>query len=493
MTSSTVVPPMRARVSRAWWLLLAVCGACSSPPGEPGPRAPVTAEAAPPIGDGGPPIDAAVGPTDALDLALPSPPPPTTASWLTVPPGSLDRFYAALARAERRDANGRVLISMFGDSHTAGDQLPGVIRRTLGARFGQGGRGVVLPGRPPVRHYYAREVAYGSDGKWQAALGGSRDAVGPFGMTGVRTFADKKTAQAWVESCRSCAMDTVDRFDVFYLRTRGTGQLAFQVDSGRWQKVPTRLAATAPVERQVSVLSVPARAGRHRLNLRPAGGGPVQLFAVALERSGPGVVVDGLGVTGRRLGHLRTWDWDDVLGPQLTARAPSLIVLQYGTNEADDASIDLAALARLYDEIIALCRSWAPDADILVLGPPDLNKRAAGKACDKRKPARDPLAPVPPECEWHTPPTLPAVVEVQRAAAARNQVAFYDTLAAFGGVERMDSMLHLDPPLAFTDHVHLTAAGYDRWARGLLDALLVGYDAWRPTAPAPTAPTPTAP
>ena len=41
------------------------------------------------------------------------------------------------------------------------------------------------------------------------------------------------------------------------------------------------------------------------------------------------------------------------------------------------------------------------------------------------------------------------MVELQRAAADRNQVAFYDTLAAFGGVEQMEAMLHLDPPLAF--------------------------------------------
>ena len=54
---------------------------------------------------------------------------------LTVPAGALDRFYAALERAERKDPAGRVLITVFGDSHTAGDQLTGVLRRQLGARF----------------------------------------------------------------------------------------------------------------------------------------------------------------------------------------------------------------------------------------------------------------------------------------------------------------------------------------------------------------------
>lgn len=466
-------------------LTVALAVGCSAQPDA--PRSPALPDVGAATLDGGGAV--ALGDGDAPGPGAPALPPPL----LTVPAGALDRFYAALDRAERGAADGRVLISMFGDSHTAGDQVTGLLRRQLGARFGKGGRGVVLAGRPPVRHYYVREVGYASTGKWEAELVGARGAAPPYGLAGVRAHAERKTAEAWVETCGSCSTREVDRFDVFYLRTRTSGRLAFRVDSGRWQKIPTRLAASAPTDRQASVLSVPARLGHHRLSLRPAGGGPVELFAVALERGGPGVVVDGLGVTGRRLGHLHGADWDDIVGPQLAARAPSLVVLQYGTNEADDAKLDLGLVARQYDAVIARIRTWAPDAAILILGPPDLQKRAAGKACDRRKPPLDPAAPPPPECAWRTPSTLPAVVEVERAAADRNQVAFYDTLAAFGGVEQMDAMLHLDPPLAFTDHVHLTQAGYERWAQGLLDQLLVGYEAWKQAgaiAPPPSAPPP---
>lgn len=459
-------------MTRWWSLALAAAVSCSAQPGDVAPRSPAVPDRATPVV-----VDAGPAPT----VGAPVLPPPV----LTVPAGALDRFYAALAKAEHHDPDGRALITVFGDSHTAGDQLTGLVRRQLGARFGRGGRGVVLAGRPPIRHYYVREVGYASTGKWAAELVGARAATPPFGLAGTRVHADKKSAEAWVESCATCSTEIVDRFDIFYLRTKTSGRLAFRVDSGTWNKIPTRLAASAPRDQQAAVVSVPARAGRHRLSMRPAGGGPVELFAVALERSGPGVVVDGLGVVGRRLGHLRNGDWDNVIGPQLAARAPALVVLQYGTNEADDAKLDLALVARQYDETIALIKTWAPDAAILILGPPDLQKRAAGKSCDKRKPALDPTAPLPPECEWRTPPTLPAVVEVERAAAARNQVAFYDTLAALGGVDQMDSMLHLDPPLAFTDHVHFTQAGYERWAQGVLDELLAGYEAWKQGGPPP--------
>ena len=76
------------------------------------------------------------------------------------------------------------------------------------------------------------------------------------------------------------------------------------------------------------------------------GGGAIDLFGVVLERLRPGVIVDSLGVVGRRLGSLRSWDWS-VIGEQLATRDPRLVVLQYGTNEADDPDLDLEAIGAL--------------------------------------------------------------------------------------------------------------------------------------------------
>lgn len=50
----------------------------------------------------------------------------------------------------------------------------------------------------------------------------------------------------------------------------------------------------------------------------------------------------------------------------------------------------------------------------------------------------------------------------------------------------MDTFFHLDPPLAYPDHVHFTQPGYELWGQRLLDALLVGYDEWT-SRPAPAA------
>src|SRR3954470_7713208 len=46
---------------------------------------------------------------------------PKTLDFLDAPPGTLDGFFTGLVAAENKDPGGRVLMLLFGDSHTAGD------------------------------------------------------------------------------------------------------------------------------------------------------------------------------------------------------------------------------------------------------------------------------------------------------------------------------------------------------------------------------------
>lgn len=437
--------------------------------------------------------DASVA-TEAPAVAEPATPMTTVRGYLDAPAGTLDGLYGALSLAERGDRAGRVAMVFFGDSHTAGDSMTSHIRATFQGRFGDAGRGLVAAGRPPTRHYYQRDVHYGSSGAWKCAVGGHKDPE-PYGIVGLRVYGDKKGSQLWVETCGDCAAGTsVGQFEILFEAAPDHGLLRYRIDDGIWQAVATK---TAPIEpRHPARLVVPVAEGRHRLTIEHGGGGMIDLFGIALERPRPGVIVDSLGVVGRRLGSLRSWDWS-VIGEQLATRDPRLVVLQYGTNEADDPDNDLDTLAKYYDETIARIRAASPTAAILVLGPPDMGMREAGKSCDKPKkkaglgrrppPSPQPLPPgvteppVPPECEWHTPAQLRDIIAVQHAAAVRNHVAFFDTLAAMGGSERMEEWVTSEPKLAYKDHVHFTDAGYQRWADELSGAILSDYDRWRRT------------
>ncbi|HEY4241846.1 MAG TPA: GDSL-type esterase/lipase family protein [Kofleriaceae bacterium] len=419
-----------------------------------------------------------------------------TEGFLDATPGSLDALFGSLAAAERGEVGtGRSLWLFFGDSHTAGDSLTERLRTTLAARFGDGGRGFVAAGRPPTKHYYQRDVKYGATNGWKAAVGGKKGDSEPFGMLGLRVFGSQKGAQLWVETCESCTVGKrVAQFELFYYAAPDHGGLRYRVDEGPWIPLSTKTQPIEPPHPARQVIGVPD--GPHKLLLEHTGGGPVDLFGVALERLAPGTIVDSLGVVGRRLGSLRSWDWS-VIGDQLATRDPKLVVLQYGTNEADDPDLDLEALARYYDETILRIRAAAPTASILILGPPDMGVREAGaKACERLH--KTPDAVVIPECEWRTPHVLLDIISVEHAAAVRNRVAFFDTFAAMGGADKMNAWFLGDPRAAYKDRVHFTDLGYQWWADALSGAILRDYDGWRaahgmPRASVPQMPPPPAP
>jgi lysophospholipase L1-like esterase len=454
-----------ASLSFAGLLAAAGCGSgCDGERIKPTPpRSPIT-----PLDDGGVPVVASDGGGGASEVG---------AGYLDAPPGTLDHLYRALAAAEQSDPNARVLLVFFGDSHTAGDSMTSRVRVTWQHRFGDAGRGLVAAGRPAARHYYQRDVRYGTSGAWKAAVGGVRDPE-PYGIVGLRVYGERKGAQLWVETCGDCQAGTsVAQFEVLYQASPAGGTLRYRVDDGTWQLLATKTTAIEPPHPARQVIAVPD--GPHRLTLEHHGGGNIDLYGVALERRRPGVIVDSLGVVGRRLGSLRSWDWS-IIGEQLATRDPRLVVLQYGTNEADDLDLDLEAIARYYDDTILRIRAAAPQAGILILGPPDMSVREAGKACDRMKPPHNAVdAGVIPECEWRTPSVLREIISVQHAAAVRNRVAFFDTLGAMGGSDRMHEWVTTEPKLAYKDHVHLTDLGYQRWADALSGALLADYARWR--------------
>jgi lysophospholipase L1-like esterase len=448
-------------------VVLAGCGSgCDGEHRRAGPAAPA---AAVPAAASAPPVEVAPAP-----VAVPAVAPAVAAlpGFLDAPAGSLDGLFTGLAAAERGDPGARVLWLFFGDSHTAGDSMTSRLRVSLQSKFGDAGRGLVAAGRPPTRHYYQRDVRYGTSGSWKAAVGGHKGDPEPYGIAGLRVYGQSKGAQLWVETCAECQAGTsVAQFEILYYAAPDHGALRYRVDDRPWQSLKTRTVAIEPPHpaRQV----VPVVDGPHRLTLEHAGGGVVDLFGVVLERVRPGVIVDSLGVVGRRLGSLRSWDWA-VIGEQLASRDPRIVVLQYGTNEADDPDLDLEAMGRYFDDTILRIRAAAPTATILILGPPDMATREAGRACDRMRGE----AAIP-ECEWRTPHVLAEIISLEHAAALRNHVAFFDTFAAMGGADRMHAWFLAEPRIAYKDHVHLTDLGYQAWADALSSAVLAEYGRWR--------------
>ena len=415
-----------------------------------------------------------------------------TPGFLDAPAGTLDTCSRRSPRRSAATRPARVAVAVLRRlAHRWRLDDLAAARDARSARFGDAGRGLVAAGRPPARHYYQRDVRYGASGTWKAAVGGHRGDNEPFGIVGLRVFGERKGAQLWVETCRDCQVGRKRRA-VRDPLLRGARPRPAAL-SRRRRCVAADRDEDRPIEpphpaRQV--IAVPD--GPHKLTLEHGGGGVLDLFGVVMERLRPGVIVDSLGVVGRRLGSLRLVGLVDhrrAAGDARSAARGAAVRHERGRRPRSRSRGDGALLRR---DDPADPRGGADGID------PDpraaRHGRARGRQGVRADEGRSPTAGVIPECEWRTPSVLGEIISVEHAAAVRNNVAFFDTFAAMGGADHMHAWVIAEPKIAYKDHVHFTDLGYQRWADALSGAILGDYARWRtaqhlpPTTPITIAP-----
>lgn len=368
-------------------------------------------------------------------------------------PDRMIRFLDALADLDRdlhptppEPAPLRVRVTHFGDSHVAADLWTGWIRAGLQARFGDGGRGYVVPGKP-WRTYWQSHVRTSSEGAWRVdgLRGGLDDGrYGPAGCSVASADPDAVVRVATPERTTSAAGFT--RLDVHYLRQPGGGCFEIAVDGEAVRSVGSRGPWPDPA---VATVDVPP--GPHAVEIRPRGGGEVRLLGTSMENL-TGVIYEAMGINGARADRQLRWD-EAAFGDVVRRLAPNLIVLSYGANELFDARLDLDRYAVTLEAVVERLRAAAPDSDCLLTGPPDMMRR--------RRP----------------PEQMPAVYDIQRRVAAEQGCAFWDARAAMGG--RGSIRRWRRAKMAQRDLVHLTRDGYAQLGALMLRALEDAYDARR--------------
>lgn len=403
----------------------------------------------------------------------PQPPVRTTASGIPLlaiedPQGSMRRFYRALARAESGVPGAVTRVVHYGDSLITGDYVTRTVRRLLQKRFGDGGHGFVLAGKPSPWYQRDKLVLTTSD-EWlvhRLTRPGIED--GAYGLGGV-TVRTRKAGQ-WIElrPAKADADDVlvegevpvgtrVSKMQVLYFAQPRGGRFSMSVGA-HTVEVDTRIAEPGS---RLAEIQMPD--GAHTFRLRTLGHGEVRLFGVVFERDGPGVVYDSLGLDGSRAKLLRRFDaahWHD----QLRLRRPDLLVLHYGTNESQFAGLSATRYRDDLTETVGHLRAALPGVSCLLVGPMDrAEKDEQGKLV-----TRD---------------VVKRIVRVQREVAWRQGCAYWNTWRAMGGEGAMARWYRMKPPLGGGDLTHPTARGADRIGAMLYLALMQGYEASRAPAP----------
>jgi lysophospholipase L1-like esterase len=281
----------------------------------------------------------------------------------------------------------------------------------------------------------------------------AEDLDGRLGLAGVAVETEHPGAAVWAATAEEGPVGlTARRFEVHYLSRPEGGRFAVVLDGEQVARLSSRAA-----EPTVSAFATEADDGPHELRIEALGHGRIRLFGIVLERDGPGVVVDSLGLNGARITSVLAWD-EAVFASSLAHRAPDLVVLWYGANSVGDDGVSSDQHELWITEALDRVRRAVPDASCLLVGPPDM--------------ARASLTWRGPE---GTPSALASIVTAQRDAAALGGCGFFDTYEAMGGEGSSLRWASSDPPLLGADGIHFTAAGYDALADLLFDALIDGY------------------
>jgi lysophospholipase L1-like esterase len=354
---------------------------------------------------------------------------------------------AALAALESKGRANHVRILWYGDSHTAADYLTGALRRRLQARFGSGGPGFLRVGTSPYRHDGVRVIR---DGKWkifpEPPARRTPEGNGIFGLGGLLAQPSTKEARVEIRVDPKRVRGSV-RYGLLYQAKPGA---SFRLSIGK--KIET-VDAQTPAEKV-------SESGLVRLVREGAPGeaveialatGALRFAGLVAEGSDPGVVIDTIGIDGARVATPLAWN-ADALAADVGARLPELAVLAFGTNEAFDAR-NAGAITGELGELVGRIRRGAPNADCLIVGPPDA--------------AQPDLT------------SLPRVAEIdaaERRAAETHGCGYFSLLSAMGGPNGFAQWMRETPPLARADRIHLTIRGYERLGDAIATALIEGYE-----------------
>lgn len=339
-------------------------------------------------------------------------------------------FFEQLYQASRTKS--AVHILHYGDSHTASDDFPNTLRETFQARFGNGGPGFVLAGRPfPGYRRYDMPDAH-STANWLTEGILQRRGDGMQGLGGVSITSSR--------AGNTVAMTAAgEESELLFLQQPEGGAIEVWVDDNLIGTINTQgdlRPATTPL------VETP---GEHRYLFKTLNANPVRLFGTVVQNKS-GVTWESFGINGAQATILSDWD-ESILATHMAKRKPALIVLAYGTNEAVNPKFDPKDYAAALRTVLWRVRRAAPLASILLVGPPD--------------------------CKLAHPQNLDLVTDVQIAVAHEVGAAFWHWRDHMGGAGSVQFWLAAG--LGQYDQIHLTPAGYQLVGRTLAEELLIQY------------------
>lgn len=385
----------------------------------------------------------------------------TAADTLYDPAGNLKPFYDKLRSLDSlrqsttdtipADGPRRVNIIQFGDSHIQGGVIPDIIMRHLHARFGNAGRGMVVPhklsGSNEPRDYAIRSVP-GRSGEWTSARVVNAKCALPMGLTGIAVQSSQAENRLLL-----CTLPMGDSLDYSFNKVRVFhGKYAPIIEAD--DSISAGVSAPDIIYDFNTDIDLVACVDSLELHTYADGKfsrGPV--YGFSLENGRDGVLYHAMGVNSACYLH---WGRQEEVIRQSAALDPDLFILSMGSNEAAGGNFNDDVFYREIGRLVAPLREANPEASILLTSPAQAFRKGTPN------------------------PNFENVSRVLKKYATDKGVAFIDIYAATGSEGSAENWAKHD--LMARDKIHYTAEGYRIQGLLIYNALYNGYIGHGPTA-----------
>lgn len=327
---------------------------------------------------------------------------------------------------EKSDSN-KFTIVHIGDSHVQPGIMTGVVRRSLQAKYGNGGRGLVCPLTLAKSHGPSDVVLKSSSTVSASSRLLTKAKPAGMGVTGVAVkFAGGRTTlklQVKHEGDEFNQITLLHSPDEPFAVTRGTTLI--------------EAAEVSPTATEFSLSGL-----QDTVSLRLKGNGA--LYGLRLLNNKPGVVVECIGNDGATYSsYVRI----NGFSKQLKDFNPQLVIISLGTNEAYG---NITALESNLDKLVQSIRQENPDVKILLTTPLETHKKAGGS--------------------YVVQSGIASVRNVIMSYGKAHHIAVWDFYTVGGGQGAASRWLNAK--YMNTDHLHLVSKGYNFMGELLSNALL---------------------
>ncbi|HRI58425.1 MAG TPA: GDSL-type esterase/lipase family protein [Saprospiraceae bacterium] len=357
----------------------------------------------------------------------------------------LEPFFQKLYE-QRIHGGQKISIVHIGDSHILGNFLTREVRARLQSEFGDAGRGLVFPyklgGSNGPKDFLVETNARWIGSNCQRVLA----AESPFGISGFSIQSTNLNAELTFRLRDTATSETrfFTKVTVFQHKT-GYEYDVEVLDETSGQKaqlfVEDQFSQSYYFDRPVGQATVRTR----KLTSQQK---RITIDGVALENELSGVVYHSIGVNGAKYQDFVRAKY---FSRQVSELAPDLIILSFGTNEAQGKA-DPDFLRRSMQNLIESLQENSPNALIMLTTPADSYLRS-GRSFN---------------------PNMAEVSEIIRKFAREKGYALWDLHKLSGGENSAQNWK--TNGLMSTDSVHYTKVGYAAQGKLLYQSLIKGYN-----------------